>query len=119
MKKTLFIIFVLALCLCLGIVCFAEKEEGQNGSSGTSTPTTGNAESDDRIDVKAYIMDKMVPVAVAVLTSIVAFLATLGTIAKSLKSLKETKDAFKDEAKERAVFFDSGVIAIKDTMLDL
>ena len=137
MKKVLFIAFIVALCLCLGVGCFALTErEGEpipyNGNptpteersedpyNGNPTPTEERSEDpygkdevvlseEEKNDVKAYIMDKIVPVAVAVLTSALAFLATLGTIAKSLKALKDTKDAFSDEAKERAVFFECGM----------
>ena len=64
-------------------------------------------------------MDKIVPVAVAVLTSALAFVATLGTIAKSLKALKDTKDAFKDEAKERTVFFECGIEMLNEKAQEL
>ena len=100
MKKVLFIAFILVLCLCLA--CTVMANEG-----GKKT------------ELKAYIMDKIVPVAVAVLTSALAFVATLGTIAKSLKALKDTKDAFKDEAKERAIFFESGIEMLNEKAQEL
>ena len=135
MKKVLFIALALMLCLCLSMGCLAQ-EEGQdvealkNGSSETPSVncvdtslkdgglnTTPTAEGG--IDIKDYIMDKIVPVAVAVLTSAVAFLATLGTIARSLKALKDTKDAFSDEARERAVFFESGIEMLDEKTQEL
>ena len=100
MKKKMFILFAFVLCLCLA--CTVMANEG-----GKKT------------ELKAYITDKIVPVAVAVLTSAVAFLATLGTIAKSLKALKDTKDAFKDEAKERAVFFECGIEMLNEKAQEL
>ena len=111
MKKVLFIALALALCLCLSIGCFAQ-DEGRD--VGAPTPTAEGG-----IDIKDYIMDKIVPVAVAVLTSAVAFIATLGTVAKSLKALKDTKDAFKDEAKERAVFFECGIEMLNEKAQEL
>ena len=48
-------------------------------------------------------------VSLMALTAVLAFLATIGTVARSLKSLKDTKDAFSDEAKERTIFFESGI----------
>ena len=100
MKKKMFILFAFVLCLCLA--CTVMANEG-----GTKT------------ELKAYITDKIVPVAVAVLTSALAFIATLGTIAKSLKALKDTKDAFKDEAKERAVFFECGLEMLREKAEEL
>ncbi len=135
MKKVLFIALALVLCLCLSVGCFAQDEgrdvgAPRNGSSETPSVncvdtslkdgglnTTPTAEGG--IDIKAYIMDKIVPVAVAVLTSALAFIATLGTIAKSLKALKDTKDAFKDEAKERAVFFECGMEMLSEKAQEL
>ena len=111
MKRILLIALALALCLCLSIGCFAQ-DEGRD--VGAPTPTAEGG-----IDVKDYIMDKIVPVAVAVLTSALAFVATLGTIAKSLKALKDTKDAFKDEAKERAVFFECGIEMLNEKAEEL
>ena len=114
MKKVLFIAFTLMLGLCLSIGCFAQ-EEGQD----VEAPSPTEAVKEQENDIKAYIMDKIVPIAVAVLTSAVAFLATLGTIARSLKALKDTKDAFKDEAKERAIFFESGIEMLDEKTQEL
>ena len=113
MKKVLFIALVVMLCLSLCLFCGATGTEAQgNAGQGSALPN-------EEVDVKAYIMDKIVPVAVAVLTSIVAFLATLGTIARSLKALKDTKEAFKDEARERAVFFESGIEMLDEKTQEL
>ena len=96
MKKILIVFFALALCFCLSTACFAQGE------------------SEGATDIKAYIQEKIVPVAVAVLTSLLAFLATIGTVVRSLRSLKDTKEAFVDEARERAVFFQSGIGLLED-----
>lgn len=98
MKKILIVFFALALCFCLSTACFAQ----------------GDSESEGATDIKAYIQEKIVPVAVAVLTSLLAFLATIGTVVRSLRALKDTKEAFVDEARERAVFFQSGIGLLED-----
>ena len=82
MKKVLFICFVLVLCVCLGTVCFAQEQ-------GEET------------DIKSYIQEKIVPVAVGVLTAVIAFVATLYKIASVLKSLKEAGRAIDSEGKIR------------------
>ena len=97
MKKVLFICFALVLCLCLSTACFAEGNEAQDGSSGTPTPTTETSD----VDIKEYIQEKIVPVAVGVLTAVIAFAATLYKIASVLKSLKEAGRAIDTEGKIR------------------
>ena len=115
MKRVLFIALALVLCLCLSVGCFAQDDVGQE-----QIPTLQeDGEREGEFDVKIYIMEKIVPVAVGVLTSALAFIATLGTIAKSLKALKDTKDAFKDEAKERAVFFECGIEMLSEKAQEL
>lgn len=102
MRKIAFVIFVLMLCLCFAGVCFASGTEQAN-----------------KFDIKTYVMEKIVPVAVAALTSAAAFLATIGTVARSLKSLKDTKESFSDEAKERALFFESGMAVLREKAQEL
>lgn len=97
MKKVLFLAFALVLCFCLCVSCFAETVN----------------ETEKSINVKAYIQEKIVPVVVGVLTSIIALITTIGVIAKNLKGLKDTKEAFSNEARERACFFESGVAHIE------
>ena len=92
MKKILIASFAIVLCFCLSTACFAQGE----------------------IDVKEYVQEKIVPVIVAVLTSVLAFLATIGTVARSLRALKDTKESFADEARERAVFFECGMALLED-----
>ena len=84
MKKVLFFIFVLVLCVCLAGVCFAQGEVTED------------------FDVKAYIQERVVPVAVGVLTSILALGTMLFKITSALKSLKNTKESFESEATLRA-----------------
>ena len=82
MKKILFICFVLVLCVCFCTACFAQEQ-------------------DEETDIKSYIQEKIVPVAVGVLTAVIAFVATLYKIASVLKSLKEAGRAIDSEGKIR------------------
>lgn len=109
MKKLMIVAFMLALCLCLSLVCYAQSE----------AHTVQETAAENEIDVQTYVMEKIVPVAVAALTSALAFLATIGTVARSLKSLKDTKESFSDEAKERAIFFESGIELLDEKAREL
>ena len=95
MKKLLFTVFALLMCLCLGLACFAESNEAQGGLSGT--PTTETSE----VDIKAYIQEKIVPIVVGVITSIVALITTLYKIGASLKALSGTRETLDADAKKR------------------
>lgn len=96
MKKILIFVFALALCLCLSTVCFAKDTERWE-----QAPTLQEEENEE-VDIKAYITEKIVPVAVGVLTSIIALGATLFKVAGILKSLRDAKDTFEGEARVRA-----------------
>ncbi|MBQ7226732.1 MAG: hypothetical protein IJX02_09065 [Clostridia bacterium] len=108
MKKILIFVFALALCLCLSTVCFAEDEmsaelsEKENAPSVTQGVTPPSADRGLAVNVKEYITEKIVPVAVGVLTSIIALGATLFKVAGILKSLRDAKDTFEGEARVRA-----------------
>ena len=91
MKRPLFIIFALALCLCFSSVCFASDAE--------AVELAGN--------IEQYITERIVPIVVGVLTSLVALITVLRKIFSALKSLNDTKDTFVEEAKERASAFRS------------
>ncbi len=95
MKKLLFTVFVLLMCICLGLACFAESNEIQGGSSATPTTKTSD------IDIKAYIQEKIVPIVVGVVTSIVALITTLYKIGASLKALSGTRETLDADAKKR------------------
>ena len=97
MKKLLFTVFALLMCLCLGLACFAKSDEIQGESSGTPTPTTETSE----VDIKAYIQEKIVPIVVGVVTSIVALITTLYKIGASLKALSGTRETLDADAKKR------------------
>ena len=99
MKKVLFICFALVLCVCMGISCLAEEINADTSStaSGSPSPTGEGAE----VNIKEYIQEKIVPVAVGVLTAVIAFAATLYKIASVLKSLKEAGRAIDTEGKIR------------------
>lgn len=98
MKRILFVAFALMLCLCFSIICFAEGNEAQNGSSGMMTPTTAET---SEVGIKAYIQEKIVPIVVGVATSIVALATTLYKIGTSLKALSGTKDSLDADSKKR------------------
>lgn len=89
MKKLLFIIFTVLLCLCFSSVCFASDVD--------VTDVAG--------DIEQYITERIVPIVVGVLTSLVALITVLRKIFGALKSLNDTKDTFVEEAKERASAF--------------
>ena len=89
MKKIMFILF--AFMLCVGLALFCSAEEVQEASS----------DGDEEWNVKEYVQEKIVPVAVGVITSVLALLATIGTVSRSLKSLSELKEGFGSEAKKR------------------
>ena len=97
MKKLLFTVFALLMCLCLGLACFAKSDEILGESSGTPTPTTETSE----VDIKAYIQEKIVPIVVGVITSIVALITTLYKIGASLKALSGTRETLDADAKKR------------------
>lgn len=89
MKRILFIAFTVVLCLCLASVCLAgDINAGELAN-----------------DIEAYVTDRIVPIVVGVLTSIVALITVLKKIFNALRSLKDTKDEFVNEAKERASAF--------------
>ena len=84
MKRILFICFVLMLCLCMSISCLAQDVgEGKE-------------------DIKGYIQERILPVVVGVLTSLIALGTMLFKITSTLKSLKSTRDTFEGEARLRA-----------------
>ena len=84
MKRILFICFVLMLCLCMSISCLAQ-DVGEG-----------------KTDIKGYIQERIVPVVVGVLTSLIALGTMLFKITSTLKSLKSTRDTFEGEARLRA-----------------
>lgn len=104
MKRILSIFFVLLLCSFLGISCVASGIE---------------VEDTEEFDVKAYIVNEIVPVALGIATSIVAFLVTLGSVSRSLKSLKDTKEVLSNEAQQRRDFFEKGVEALEEKAKEL
>lgn len=87
MKKLLTLFFIIAIALCMSLVCFASDI------------------SLDATELELYITEKIVPVVAGVLTSIVALITLLRNISKSLKGLKDTKSAFETEAEKREASF--------------
>ena len=80
MKKVLFIILVLLVLLMLVTVSFASE-----------IATEINTENDK---LREYVEEKIVPVLMGVITSVVALLSTLKGIFSSLRGLKESKENF-------------------------
>ena len=80
MKK---VIIILALCLAL-FPCFSTLAYAQ--------------EIEEMDELEIYIKDRIVPVAVGVLTAVIALLTTLGKVGKAVSSLRDTKETFSKEA---------------------
>ena len=60
MKRVMFLFFAVVICLCLSVGCFAQDDVGQE-----QIPTLQeDGEREGEFDVKTYIMEKIVPVAV-------------------------------------------------------
>lgn len=75
MKKSLTLIFILALVLIMSLSVFA-----------------GDAYSGQ--ELKSYLEEKIIPIIVGVVTSLVALIGTLKSIFSALKQLKSTKESF-------------------------
>lgn len=90
------LIFCLFFCLCAS---------AQEVSEQTSPNEQEIVESAEGFNVEEYIKEKIIPIAVGVLTAIAGLLATLSTIIKALKGLKDAKDCFSKEAEERSAHF--------------
>lgn len=81
-KRVMTLLFMLVICLCFASCVFgSEVYEAE--------------------EIEVYIKDKIVPVAVGVLTAVIALITTLGSVAKSLNALKDTKESFTSEAENR------------------
>ena len=75
MKKTLTLIFILALSFIMSLSVFAsDAYSGQ--------------------ELKIYLEEKIIPIIVGVVTSLVALIGTLKSIFSALKQLKSTKESF-------------------------
>ena len=113
MKKTLFLLFTLIIMMLLVVVSGAE----QNVSDKMSVVSNQKIEAGEQLNLpceqsepltpypnplssdplKAYIEEKILPIIVGVVTSIIALLSTLRGIFSSLKSLKASKENFERE----------------------
>ena len=109
MKKVLVLLFTLLLIVSFITVVSAENEENSNGD-----------------ELRAYIEEKIVPVIVGVITSVVALLGTLKGLFSALKELKNAKSDY--EAKSKASAEDAKKVsnglkadynAIKDSVKDV
>lgn len=113
MKKTLFLLFILTIMVLLAVGVYAQE----NVSDKISVVSDQETEMSDQWSVvsdqeteqsptsyplpptsfKTYIEEKILPIIVGVVTSIIALLSTLRGIFSSLKSLKASKENFERE----------------------
>ncbi len=84
MKKIFYsIICIIFVILLLSLTAIATNVDGAD---------VEQSEVDENVKIKAYIEEKIIPIVVGVLTSLLALLGTLKSIFKSIKELKESKD---------------------------
>ncbi|MBQ7907284.1 MAG: hypothetical protein IJ309_04840 [Clostridia bacterium] len=120
MKKvltTIACVFLLACLLALSILAqdVTGQEKNQETGEGVSDFDT------ESWDVKDYLIEKIAPVLVGVLTGACALITTLGSIKKSLSSLKNTKEELRGEGeKSRELFLEQSnqLIACSSKMED-
>lgn len=99
MKKTLFLLFTLTIMVLLAVGVYAQE----NGSDKISVVSDQEVEQSPTsyplhpTSFKTYIEEKILPIIVGVVTSIIALLSTLRGIFSSLKSLKASKENFERE----------------------
>ena len=86
MKKVLILMLVIAIALSLAFVVSAAENEA-----------ISNNEAISRGNLKSYIEDRVIPIIIGVVTSVVALLGTLKGVMTALKGLKESKAAFDKE----------------------
>lgn len=77
MKKVIIILMTIILCFAFAVVVSAEETEQDKGQ-----------------EIKTYIEEKIVPIVVGVITSIIALMGTLKGVLNALKGLKSAKDDF-------------------------
>lgn len=113
MKKTLFLLFILTIMVLLAVGVYAqgnvsdkmsvvsdqkiEAGEQLNLPCEQSEPLTPDPYPLSSDPLKDYIEEKILPIIVGVVTSIIALLSTLRGIFSSLKSLKASKENFERE----------------------
>lgn len=113
MKKTLFLLFILIIMMLLAVGVYAqgnvsdkmsevsdqkiEAGEQLNLPCEQSEPLTPDLYPLSSDSLKDYIEEKILPIIVGVVTSIIALLSTLRGIFSSLKSLKASKENFERE----------------------
>ena len=110
MKRILTLCIAFMLCIGLAFTCMASTEAAEQVENG---------QDDEEWNVKEYVQEKIVPVAVGVITSVLALLATIGTVSRSLKSLSELKEGFGGEAKKRQEQFEKEAELFKEKAEEL
>ena len=110
MKRLLILIFTLCVALLLVFSASAEEMEQE-----------GNGE-----ELKAYIEEKIVPVVVGVITSVVALIGTLKSLFSVLKELKTAKSNFEkiaaqntEDTKKESLALRKDYDAIKESIKDV
>ena len=126
MKKILFVILGVMLAFALALSVSAEGVDTEAGSvteAQVGTEADAQREEDDAFDLKSYLTEKVVPVAVGVLTSIVALMGTVAKVKSSLvtldsssKGLKERRETVGSTLKSVKEELDSGIAEIKGSV---
>ncbi|MBQ9743581.1 MAG: hypothetical protein IJW19_00470, partial [Clostridia bacterium] len=74
----------------------ASAPESESTDGGTASEEPKVDEGDGDTDLKEYLMEKIAPVAVGVLTSLVALASTVSRIRASLTSLDKSRDGLRE-----------------------
>lgn len=84
MKKIFYsLICIIFAILALSITIIATDAPGADAEQ---------SEADENAEIKTYVEEKIIPIIIGVLTSVIALLGTLKSIFKSLKELKASKE---------------------------
>lgn len=124
MKKALISIlcaFLLSCLLALSVFASGVADTEQNQAQNQEITEGVSDFSPNGWDLRDYLIEKIAPVLVGVLTGVGALATTLGAIKKSLSSLKDAKKDLTDEnAKNRELFLEqsSQLVACGSKMED-
>ena len=107
--KKLIVLFMVLISLCMSLSLIARAEDGIN-----------------RGDIRDYIEEKILPVVIGVVTSIIAFLGALKGVLSSLKELKRAKSDYetiaeknREEAKREIQVLQEAYGSIKESVEDV
>lgn len=120
MKKVITILMILVLCFSFAVIASAEKTENGGWEKENSEQNSNNEE------LRAYIEEKIVPVVVGVITSVVALIGTLKSLFSVLKELKTAKSNFEkiaaqntEDTKKESLALRKDYDAIKESIKDV